>query len=63
MACKSLGTRKVRIKILVLTAVYFRGLINQAGYRFVKTERGRAMIASRQSASVDLLEYLRYTAR
>ena len=36
-----------------------RELIKDAGYRFVKAENGRAVLASREAASVDLLEYLR----
>ena len=37
----------------------FRQLIKDAGYRFVKAENGRAVLASREAAAVDLLEYLR----
>ncbi len=36
-----------------------RKIILEAGYRYVRGEGGRAIIASREAAAVDLLEYIR----
>ena len=34
-------------------------MILDAGYRYVRGEGGRAVLASREAAAVDLLEYIR----